>query len=71
VRAYLATASAGAFLPQRHEALLVLLDHCLLSTVVTTLSALLDTRPQRAGIALAGLLHLLEAQRALAEGEQA
>jgi maltose alpha-D-glucosyltransferase/alpha-amylase len=66
LRAYLATASTGTFLPQRREELLVLLEHCLLATGVATLGETLDTRPQRAWVALVGLLSLLEAPSALA-----
>jgi hypothetical protein len=62
VRAYLATAGAGAFLPHIREDFLVLLENFLLATVVANLSEALDTRPQRAWIAIAVLLQLLEAQ---------
>ena len=56
MRAYLATASTGAFRPPTHEDLLVLLEHFLLATVVANLSERLDTRPRWAGFASAGLL---------------
>jgi maltose alpha-D-glucosyltransferase / alpha-amylase len=62
VRAYLATAGAGAFLPHTRDDLLVLLENFLLATVVANLSKALDTRPRWAWIAIAVLLQLLEAQ---------
>jgi maltose alpha-D-glucosyltransferase / alpha-amylase len=71
LRAYLATTGAGAFLPQAHDELLVLLEHCLLATGVATLDETLDTRPQRAWVALSGLLSLLEAPSALAHRARA
>ena len=61
VRAYLATAGTGAFLPHTREDLLLLLENFLLATVVANLSETLDTRPRWAGIAIVGLLQLLEA----------
>jgi maltose alpha-D-glucosyltransferase/alpha-amylase len=66
LRAYLATARTGTFLPQAHAELLVVLEHYLLATGMATLSATLDTRPPRAWVALGGLRHLLEAPSALA-----
>jgi maltose alpha-D-glucosyltransferase/alpha-amylase len=66
LRAYLATASAGAFLPPQRDELLVLLEHCLLATGVATLSERLDNHPQRAWVTLVSLRHLLEAPSALA-----
>ena len=65
VRAYLATAGAGGFLPPTQEDLLVLLENFLLATMVANLSETLDTRPRWAGVAIAGLLQLLEAPSAL------
>jgi trehalose synthase len=62
VRAYLAPAGTGAFLPPTQEAFLVLLENFLLATAVANLSEMLDARPQRAWVAIAGLLQLLEAQ---------
>jgi maltose alpha-D-glucosyltransferase/alpha-amylase len=62
MRAYLDTAGAGAFLPSARADLLVLLENFLLATVLASLREMLDTRPQRAWVAIAGLLQLLEAQ---------
>ena len=62
VRAYLATAGTGAFLPHTREDLLILLENFLLATVVANLSEMLDTQPRWAWVAIAGLLQLLEAQ---------
>jgi hypothetical protein len=70
VRAYLATAGAGAFLPHIREDLLVLLENFLLATVVANLSETLDTRPRRAWIAIAVLLQFLEAHSALSLRER-
>ena len=65
VRAYLATAGTEVFLPSTQEDLVVLLENFLLATVVTNLSETLDTRPQWAGVAIAGLLQLLKADRSI------
>jgi|RhiMethySRZTD1v2_1073278.scaffolds.fasta_scaffold660965_2 hypothetical protein len=65
VRAYLATANAGAFLPHIREDFLVLLENFLLATVVANLSEALDTQPRQAWVAIAVLLQLLEAPSAL------
>jgi hypothetical protein len=70
VRAYLATADAGAFLPHTREDLLVLLENFLLATVVADLSETLDTRPRWAWVAIEGLLQLLEAYSSLSQGER-
>jgi maltose alpha-D-glucosyltransferase/alpha-amylase len=69
VRAYLATAGDAAFLPHAREDLLVLLENFLLATVMTNLREMLDTRPRQAGVAIAGLLQLLEAHSSLAQWE--
>jgi maltose alpha-D-glucosyltransferase/alpha-amylase len=63
VHAYLATAAAGTFLPVTPAALGMVLDHCWLASVVTALHTTLDTQPQWAGVAIDGLLHLVEGPR--------
>jgi maltose alpha-D-glucosyltransferase/alpha-amylase len=69
VRAYLATAGAGAFLPPTQEDLLVVLENFLMETVIANLKETLDTRPRWAGVTIAGLLQLLEAQSSLSQRE--
>src|SRR5215467_5528325 len=69
VRAYLATAGDAAFLPHAREDLLVLLENFLLATVMTNLREMLDARPRQAGVAIAGLLQLLEAHSSLTQWE--
>jgi maltose alpha-D-glucosyltransferase/alpha-amylase len=59
LRAYLGQAEPGGFLPREREECVRLLDVLLLERAVYELGYALDTRPDRVGVPLRGLLHLL------------
>jgi maltose alpha-D-glucosyltransferase/alpha-amylase len=60
LKAYLATAAGGQFLPANREELDVLLDFYLLKRAVNELHYELTYHPERVRVPLQGLLHLLE-----------
>jgi maltose alpha-D-glucosyltransferase/alpha-amylase len=62
LRAYVAQAAGGGFLPQDEHDLGILLDAYLLEKAIYELGYELNNRPDWVQIPLEGILHLLEPQ---------
>jgi maltose alpha-D-glucosyltransferase/alpha-amylase len=62
LKAYLAEAGAGSFLPRDRQELETLLDYYLLKRATNELRGDLSNRPERVEVPLRGLLELLDAQ---------